>query len=90
MLGALQIRSLMHEVVDSKKMTLKQFNDAFLHEGAMPIEMMRATLEGQPLTRDYQAQLEVLRRRRRRAGRGVRASTIDHGADSQDHDEAPT
>jgi len=56
MLGALQIRSLMHEVVDSKKMTLKQFNDAFLREGAMPIEMMRATLENQPLTRDYQAQ----------------------------------
>ena len=46
----------MHEVVDSKKMTLKQFNDAFLREGAMPIEMMRATLENQPLTRDYQAQ----------------------------------
>ena len=45
----------MHELVDSKKMTLKQFNDAFLHEGAMPIEMMRATLEGSPLTRDYQA-----------------------------------
>ena len=56
MLGALQIRSLMHEVVDGKKMTLKQFNDAFLHEGAMPIEMMRAALEGQPLSRDYRAQ----------------------------------
>jgi hypothetical protein len=45
----------MHEIVDSKKMTLKQFNDAFLHEGAMPIEMMRAVLEARPLTRDYQA-----------------------------------
>jgi hypothetical protein len=55
MLGALQIRALMREIVDSKKMTLKQFNDAFLHEGAMPIEMMRAVLEARPLTRDYQA-----------------------------------
>ena len=55
MLGALQIRSLMHEVVDSKRMTLKEFNDAFLREGVMPIEMVRATLEGKPLTRDYQS-----------------------------------
>ncbi len=55
MMGALQIRSLMKEIVDSKKMTLKQFNDAFLHEGEMPIEMMRAALEAKPLTRDYKA-----------------------------------
>ena len=36
-------------------MTLKQFNDAFLREGEMPIEMMRAALEAKPLTRDYKA-----------------------------------
>jgi hypothetical protein len=56
MMGALQIRSLMHELVDSKTMTLKAFNDAFLREGEMPIEMMRAALAGQPLTRGYTAQ----------------------------------
>ncbi|HEX7140268.1 MAG TPA: DUF885 family protein, partial [Vicinamibacterales bacterium] len=33
MMGALQIRSLMHELVDSSRMSLKAFNDAFLHEG---------------------------------------------------------
>ena len=55
MMGALQIRSLMKELVDSKKMTLKQFNDAFLHEGEMPIEMMRAALAAKPLTRNYNA-----------------------------------
>jgi hypothetical protein len=55
MMGALQIRALMKELVDSKKMTLKQFNDAFLHEGEMPIEMMRAALTGKPLTRNYNA-----------------------------------
>ena len=55
MLGALQVRTLMREAVDSKRMTLKQFNDAFLHEGAMPIEMMRAALLSKPLTRDYKA-----------------------------------
>jgi hypothetical protein len=56
MMGALQIRSLMHELVDSKRMTLKAFNDAFLHEGQMPIEMMRVALARLPLTRDYAAQ----------------------------------
>jgi uncharacterized protein (DUF885 family) len=55
MMGALQIRALMNEVVGAKKMTLKAFNDAFLHEGQMPIEMMRAALTSQPLTRDYSA-----------------------------------
>jgi hypothetical protein len=49
-------RSLMHEVVDAKKMTLKAFNDAFLRQGQMPIEMMRAALTRQPLTRDHVAQ----------------------------------
>jgi hypothetical protein len=53
MMGALQIRSLMRDVVDGGRMTLKQFNDAFLHEGAMPVEMMRATIENRPLTRNY-------------------------------------
>jgi Bacterial protein of unknown function (DUF885) len=53
MMGAVQIRAMMRELVDSKKMTLKQFNDAFLHEGEMPIEMMRAALEDKPLTRNY-------------------------------------
>jgi uncharacterized protein (DUF885 family) len=53
MMGALEIRALMKELVDSKKMTLKQFNDAFLHEGEMPIEMMRAALTNKPLTRNY-------------------------------------
>ena len=55
MMGALQIRALMNEVVNAKTMTLKQFNDAFLREGAMPIEMMRAALTRQPLSRDYAA-----------------------------------
>ncbi len=62
MLGALQIRSLMHEVVDANGMTLKEFNDAFLKEGSMPIEMMRAALEKRPLSRDYQAEWRFDRR----------------------------
>jgi hypothetical protein len=50
MLGALQIRALSQEVVASKKMTLKQFNDAFPREGPMPIEIMRPALSNQPLS----------------------------------------
>ncbi len=52
MLGGLQIRSLRRELVDSGKMTNKQFHDAILHENSIPIEMVRASLEIQPLKLD--------------------------------------
>ena len=55
MMGALQIRSLMQEIVESKKMTLKQFNDAFLHEGADADRDDARGADGKPLTRDYSA-----------------------------------
>jgi uncharacterized protein (DUF885 family) len=59
LMGALQIRALRKElVVDTKKMTEKQFHDAFLQEGSMPIEMMRADLTHQKLTRDYKTNWE--------------------------------
>jgi uncharacterized protein (DUF885 family) len=53
LLGALQFRALHKELVDSKKMTDRQFHDAILHENSMPIEMLRADLEDQKLTRDF-------------------------------------
>lgn len=53
LMGALQFRALRHELVDSKKMTDRQFNDAVLHEGAMPVELLRDDLENLKLTRDY-------------------------------------
>ena len=53
LMGALQFRSLRHELVDSGKMTEKQFHDAILHENEMPIEMLRDDLEKLKLTRDY-------------------------------------
>jgi uncharacterized protein (DUF885 family) len=56
MMGGLQIRSLHKELVETKKMTAKQFHDAILKAGSMPIEMLRAILTAQPLTRDYRAQ----------------------------------
>lgn len=53
LLGALQFRALHKELVGSGKMTDREFHDAILHEGAMPIEMLRADLENQKLTRDF-------------------------------------
>jgi uncharacterized protein (DUF885 family) len=53
LLGALQFRAMHKELVDSGKMTNREFHDAILHEGAMPIEMLRADLENQKLTRDF-------------------------------------
>ena len=36
-------------------MTNREFHDAILKRGEMPVEMVRASLTGQPLTRDYKA-----------------------------------
>lgn len=55
LLGALQFRAMHAELVGSHKMTDRQFHDAILHENCMPIELLRADLEGQKLTRDYTA-----------------------------------
>jgi len=51
MLGGLQLRALHRELVDSKKMTDREFHDAVLQGGPMPITMVRARLEQTPLTR---------------------------------------
>ena len=44
MLGGLELRSLYKEVVGTKKMTERQFHDALLQGGPMPISMIRARL----------------------------------------------
>jgi hypothetical protein len=53
LMGALQFRALHHELVDSKKMTDREFADTVLHENSMPIEMLRADMERQKLTKDF-------------------------------------
>lgn len=55
MLGGLQLRSLHRELVGSGKMTNRAFHDAVLKQNAIPIEMIRAALTNQPLTRDFQS-----------------------------------
>ena len=53
MLGALQFRAMAHELVDSGKMTYQQFHDAILKENNIPVAVLRAKIEGLPLTKDY-------------------------------------
>lgn len=52
MLGGLQIRSMRRELVDSGKMTDREFHDAILRENEMPIQLIRAKLTGQELDND--------------------------------------
>jgi uncharacterized protein (DUF885 family) len=58
MIGGIQLRALHHEMVDSKKMTERDFNDTVLTYNAIPVEMIRAGLENVPLTRDQPASWE--------------------------------
>jgi uncharacterized protein (DUF885 family) len=53
MLGAMQLRALRKELVDSGKMPERAFHDAILRENAIPIEALRAILLGEKLPRDF-------------------------------------
>jgi uncharacterized protein (DUF885 family) len=55
LIGGLQQYSLHHDLVDSGKMTNRQFNDALLRENRIPIEMIRAIMTKQKLTRDFRS-----------------------------------
>ncbi len=52
-LGGLQLRALHKELVSSGAMTDREFHDAVLRENAIPVEMIRASLTKEKLTRDY-------------------------------------
>ena len=55
MMGGLQFYNLHRELVGSKKMTNREFHDAILKEGTIPVELVRAILTKQKLARDYKA-----------------------------------
>lgn len=55
MLGGLQIRALHEELVVNGDMTDKQFHDAVLRHGPIPIEMLRAILREDDIERDAKA-----------------------------------
>ncbi len=56
LLGGLQLYSLHKALVTSGKMTDRQFHDAILTDGNMPIEMVRASLMNQRLAKSFTSQ----------------------------------
>lgn len=55
MMGGLQFYNLHRELVGSKRMTNKNFHDRILKEGAIPVEMVRAILTKQKLSKDFKS-----------------------------------
>lgn len=60
LLGGMQLYSLRTALVGTGKMTNRQFHDAVLKQNMMPIELIRAALTGQKLSRDYQTSWKFL------------------------------
>ena len=55
MMGGLQFYQLHRDFVDSKKMTDLDFHDRILKEGPIPVEMVRAILTNQKLSKDFKS-----------------------------------
>lgn len=55
LVGAMQFRSLRKELVDTGKMTERDFHDALVKANRIPVELIRADLTRRKLTRDYKA-----------------------------------
>jgi len=55
LIGGLQFHALHHDLVDSGKMTNRAFNDWIYKENRIPVEMVRAILTNQKLTRDFKS-----------------------------------
>ena len=55
LLGGFQFRALYAELVESGAMSARAFHQAVLEGGRMPVEMVRARLTGQALSRDHVA-----------------------------------
>lgn len=53
MIGGLQLFSIHKEFVESGKMTNHEFHDKVIKENYLPMEMVRATLLGKKLDKDY-------------------------------------
>jgi hypothetical protein len=56
MIGGLQLMALKRELVDSGKMSYNEFHERVMKENLIPMEMVRATLTGQSLKRDFTTQ----------------------------------
>jgi hypothetical protein len=56
MIGGLQFYALRRELVDTGRMSEREFHDTIMQGGRMPIEAVRLRLTGAGLTRDYRTQ----------------------------------
>jgi uncharacterized protein (DUF885 family) len=56
LLGGLQFRSLHRELVQSGRMTDRQFHDTVMRNNSIPVEMVRAIMTDQPLSREHRPQ----------------------------------
>ncbi len=55
LLGGLQFRALYRELVESGRMSARAFHDAILRENRIPVEIVRAILTRQTLSRDFRS-----------------------------------
>jgi hypothetical protein len=55
MIGGLQFRALHEEMVGSGRLTNREFHDAVLEGGVMPVELVRVRLNGERIPRDYES-----------------------------------
>ncbi len=53
MIGGLQVYSLKNEMVESGRMTEKEFHDFFITQNYMPIELLRARMKEEELPRNF-------------------------------------
>lgn len=60
MLGGLQLIAMHKELVETKKMTEREFHDTILKLGPIPMELVRASLTDQPLTLDFKTQWKFI------------------------------
>lgn len=56
LIGGLQLRALHKDLVGGGRMTHREFHDAVLRQGSMPIEMIRAALTDIPLHEGFKAE----------------------------------
>lgn len=56
MIGGLQLMALKKELVEGGKMSYTEFHERVMKENLIPMEMLRATLTGQALKRDFTSQ----------------------------------
>jgi uncharacterized protein (DUF885 family) len=60
MVGGLEFYKLKKELVDSGKMTEKQFHDTILQNNTMPVEIVKSILYGEQLKKDAQPHWKFL------------------------------